>query len=370
MVAINIMFFPFAASRGLLKVANNPIILLSISKLLAYVHSGAHSSVRIKLWGTRGSLPRPMNHHSLKSLIGQLIKDAKARGMSSLDDFNAAVSDDTLYNPLHFGGQTTCSEVSHGDKSAFVDMGTGITDASVEAMQRGKKEFTIFQTHFHWDHIMGLPFFVPIYVPDTKVKIYHVHPTGPEHVRLLFRGLNFPVKWDQLGAEIEFVKLKLYEKVKFGEMTVSPFALDHPDGSFGYRFDCKGKSVAIGVDGEYKRLTPKELGKDLPYYQNLDLLIFDAQYAMDELAARFDYGHSSPPIGVDLALREGIRNLVLTHHDPRSDESKSRRMVEQAIRHCKAQLPAFAEVWKKLGQPEGPRIQASFDGLTIDLDQC
>src|SRR5262249_4595876 len=145
-------------------------------------------------------------------------------------------------------------------------------------------------------------------------------------------------------------------------VTVSPFALDHPGGSFGYRFEAGGKALAIGVDGEYKRLTPKELGKDLPYYQNLDLLVFDAQYEMGELASRFDWGHCSPPIGVDLALREGIRNIILTHHDPRSSEEKSRRMMEMAQKHLQAQLPAYKQIWTSLGQPDGPRLNSAFDG--------
>jgi len=326
--------------------------------------------LRIKLWGTRGSLPRTMSHESMKHFIDELVVDARQQGISSLGELQDAVSQDKLRYPLHFGGHTTCSEVIHGAHRAIIDMGTGITEASAEAMAEGRKEFTIFQTHFHWDHLMGLPFFIPIYLPDAEITIYHVHPAGPPHVEQLFRGLSFPVKWESLPAKIIFKRLKLYEQVQMGDMSVTPFALDHPDGSFGYRFEAGGKALAIGVDGEYKRITPKELGKDLPFYQNLDLLIFDAQYAMDELASHHDYGHSSPPIGVDLALREGIRNIVLTHHDPRSSEKKSQQMIDQAKRHCAQQLPSYQKIWEKLAQPQGPIIRGAYDGLTIDLDQA
>ena len=157
--------------------------------------------------------------------------------------------------------------------------------------------------------------------------------------------------------------------MNFGDLTVTPFSLDHPGGSFGYRFEANGKAAAVGVDGEYKRITPQQLGKDLKFYQNLDLLIFDAQYEMDELASRFDWGHCSPPIGVDLALREGIKNIILTHHDPRSTEEKGLRMREQAKVHLATQLPAYKELWDKLGQPEGPHISSAFDGMEIDMDK-
>jgi phosphoribosyl 1,2-cyclic phosphodiesterase len=323
--------------------------------------------VQIKLWGTRGSLPQATSQDALLKRIDALAAKAKSKGLSSIDQFTGALRDGSLEEVVHFGGNTTCSEISEGMVSVFVDSGTGLTDACPKLLAEGRKEFHILQTHMHWDHIMGLPFFIPIYIPGNKLTIYHVHSNAPDYIKILFNGVNFPVKWSDLSAQIEFKHIKLYEPLQFGPMTATPFVLDHPGGSFGYRFDCRGKSIAIGVDGEYKRMTPKELGKDLPYYQNLDLLVFDAQYEMDELASRFDWGHSSPPIGVDLALREGIRNLVLTHHDPRTPNDKSTKMVEHARQHCASQIKAYDAVWSALGQPAGPKIISAYDGLQIDL---
>lgn len=325
--------------------------------------------MKLKLWGTRGSLPRSINQETFIELVDQLARRAETQGSKSITEFRMALRDGKLGDPMIFGGNTTCSEIIAPGHRFYVDMGTGITDAAVEAMSEGRTEFTVFQTHLHWDHVMGLPFFVPIYIPGNKIVIYHVHANAPEHIRIQFNGVNFPVRWEQLGATVEFRQLKLYETVRFGDTTVSPFALDHPGGSFGYRFESGGKALAIGVDGEYKRTTPKELGKDLPYYQNLDLLLFDGQYEMDELASRFDWGHCSPPIGIDLALREGIRTLVMTHHDPRSGEEKEFKMHQDALEHLKSQLPAYQKIWDKLEQPEGPKVVMAYDGMTIDMDK-
>lgn len=323
--------------------------------------------MKLKMWGTRGSLPRAINNQYFIELVDSYAKKAEKAGLSSISEFRNAMRDGNLSVPLTFGGNTTCNEIIHRNHRFFVDMGTGFADSAAEVMAQGRNEFTIFQTHVHWDHIMGMPFFVPIYIPGNKLTIYHVHALAPEYIKGQFNGVNFPVKWEDLGADIQFKQLKLYQKLEFDSITVTPFALDHPGGSFGYRFDADDYSLAIAVDNEYKRTSPEELGKDLPYYSNLDVLIFDGQYELDELANYIDWGHSSPPIGVDLALREGIRNLIVTHHDPRSSEEKEFLMLEQAQNHLGENIAKYQDLWNNLGQPQGPNIYLAYDGLEFDL---
>lgn len=326
------------------------------------------NGLKVKFWGTRGSLPQTISNSDALNLIDALITESERQGIDSLKAFKIALHQGQLANPISYGGNTSCTEVLHGAQSFFVDMGSGLRDAGSFYMPKGVKEFHIFLTHMHWDHLIGLPFFIPIHVPGYTVKIYHIHKNAPEHVKIKFNGVNFPLTWDQLGGKIEFVQMKLYEPKPFGDVSVTPFALDHPGGSFGYRFDGGGKSCAVGVDGEYKRTTVKDLGKDLPFYQNLDLLIFDSQYEIAELASRFDWGHCTPTIGVDLSLRECIKTIVFTHHDPWATNAKILRMHAHATTHAKVQLPAFKDRWIAAKQPNGPKLISAWDGLEIDLD--
>lgn len=324
--------------------------------------------MKVKFWGTRGSLPQTTNHTEFLSLVDDLIAEAGKQGIRTLRTFKMSLNHGDFGHPLLYGGNTTCTEVIHGDRMFFIDMGTGLREAGTHYMPKGIKEFHIFLTHMHWDHIMGLPFFVPVHAAGCTVKIYHVHRNAPEHVKINFNGVNFPLTFDQLGGKIEFIQMKLYEAKDFGDLKVTPFVLDHPGGCFGYRFDTKNQAVAVGVDGEYKRTTRDQLGPDLPYYQNLDLLIFDAQYEISELASRFDWGHSSPNIGVDLAVREGIKHIAFTHHDPWSTPVKLRRMKETAEHHLATILPSAKAQWTSLGQPDGPKLSTAYDGFVIDLD--
>ena len=217
----------------------------------------------------------------------------------------------------------------------------------------------------HWDHVIGIPFFRPIFTKGYKLNIYHIHDKSPEFVKLNFNGINFPILWNDLESEIHFHKMTPYKETKLGDMSITPFTLDHPGHSYGYRVESKGKSVAIGFDSEYSRMSKEDMGDDLKYYQNLDLLIFDGQYNKEELKARKGWGHSTPTIGTEIALREGIKNIAFTHHDPWSKKDKLQSMHQDAENYKKANMGKYKSNWSK--QPEGPNLIYAYDQLDIKV---
>jgi phosphoribosyl 1,2-cyclic phosphodiesterase len=324
--------------------------------------------VEVTFWGTRGSIPRTMPDSEFLGLLVAAANNAKSLGIMTLDEFALAAQEGRLGRPLTFGGATMCTEIHGGKQSVFVDMGSGIREAGTLAMQRGQKEFHILLTHMHWDHLIGFPFFLPLHSKNCTIHIHHVHKNTPEFVKIKFNGVNFPLTWDQLQAKVEFHHHKLYDKFKIGTMQVSSFALDHPGGSFGFRVDHEGQSVAVAVDGEFKRRTREELGKDLKYLQKLDLLVFDSQYDRVELENRFDWGHCTPVVGTELALREGMKAVTFVHHDPWSTPHKLQAMAREAAEFLSANINQYADVWKGR-QSSGPKLIMGYDGLVLDLDK-
>lgn len=323
--------------------------------------------VRIKFWGTRGSIARGMTEAEFARRFGHMIAEAEAAGITTLRGFAEAIDAGRFGRPLAYGGNTTCMEIAHGGDMLFVDMGTGLREAGAAAMLSGRTEYHFLLTHAHWDHVMGLPFFVPVFMKGNKLVFHHVHETMPDDIRVCFNGVNFPVPWSVLGSEREFVRHETHTPFAVGGMTVTPFVLDHPGRSFGYRVEAGGKSIVIAGDSEYKRVTPEALGADRACYQHADVLVFDAQYDLDELVRRFDFGHSSPIVGVGVAMREHVRKLVLTHHDPYASDDKIHQSLRMATDHRDSLMAAAAEA----GRPVTTTLDvvAAWDGMEIDLEE-
>lgn len=253
--------------------------------------------MRLRFWGVRGSIPTPQSEN------------------------------------LEFGGNTACVEVrlASGEVMVF-DAGTGIRDLGLlltrECGERPLK-LNVFLTHFHWDHIQGIPFFGPLYSSRNTVT-FHGHGALGHPERMLVGQMQapyFPVGLDLAAATKRFVEVGR-SSFQIDSATIRPFPLNHPQGAIGYRIENEGAVIVYATDLEHGH---EELDRVLrEFSEGADLLIYDAQYTPEEYEKYRGWGHSTWLEATQVASDAGVGRLILFHHDPSHGSKKIREIVHQA----------------------------------------
>lgn len=299
-------------------------------------------SLKVQLWGTRGSLPSPITPENLRAKIEQVLELALDAGVNTPKEIQRYLAGLPPHQVGGFGGNTPCVEVASGKSVAIIDAGSGIRSLGYQLLNgpcgQGSGEAHLFFTHFHWDHLMGLPFFTPFFIPGNQVHVYAVQPELPEVFKTVFKKPYFPLNIDQLAAKIHYHKLEPRKPLVLGDLTITPYQLDHPDPCWGYKIQGGGRTYSHCVDTECTRVSQGDLGADLPLYQNSDLMVFDSQYTLMETIEKINWGHAAASLGLDLAMREGIKRVVFMHFDPAASDEKIAQAELQARRYYDSQL--------------------------------
>ena len=318
--------------------------------------------MRVRFWGTRGSIGVALTSADVRDKLAQALVHASGKAFASYEEAYAYASSELDFSLTHtFGGHTPCVEVEiPGDEYFVFDMGSGARPFGVHVLaKQARKPATvnIFQSHVHWDHIMGFPFFGPAYVPGTKIRIHGCHDTIEHAFRLQQSPPCFPVPWEALGAAIEFVKLEPDKPHKLNGATVTPHLQLHGGDSYGYRFEHDGKSVIYSTDSEHKLENRAEAENFAAFFRNADVVVFDAMYALAEaISVKADWGHSSNIVGVELCQMARAKHLVLFHHEPANNDATLEGLLKEARR------------FEELTRGEQPlKVSAAYDGLEIDL---
>jgi phosphoribosyl 1,2-cyclic phosphodiesterase len=278
--------------------------------------------MKIKFWGVRGSIPSPGP------------------------------------NTQRYGGNTTCIEVRTDDNDLIIlDGGTGIFPLAQQLLKELPVTAHIFNTHSHWDHIQGLPFFIPIFIPGNTIHLYGafdpISGAGPERImNIQMQYSYFPVREAEIQSRMHYLTVMPHEVIKIGETSITPTLLSHPVVNLGYRIECKGKSIFFtgdhephyniydaGDDGyeDYQALIEEQRLSIEDAIKGVDILIADSSYTLTEYPSKQGWGHGTFDSCIELAKAAGAKILYCTHHEPtRSDDDLERVFAEAVTRHaCK-----------------------------------
>ena len=259
--------------------------------------------MNITLWGTRGSVP--------------------VSGASF----------------LRHGGCTTCVSIEldapltrRGEAPPFIiiDAGTGLAELGKNSVGPWNN-CLLLQTHLHWDHVQGFPFFGPLFNPASKFDLWSVERDGESVNHVLDRQMSrptFPVGLDILPSRLDFRSIPADGATSVGGVEIRWTEMSHPSGSTAYRIDYAGRAFVFSGDVEVQHGDSRDALIELA--TGADLLVMDAQYFPDEYVNRVDWGHSTPADVVDVALAAGVGRVVMTHHDPSHDDARLEQKLQLA----------------------------------------
>lgn len=249
------------------------------------MESSPSSEFVVQFWGVRGSIPSPGKE------------------------------------TIRYGGNTSCVEMRLADKRLIFDGGTGIRMLGKQLKPNLPIEAYWFFTHYHWDHIQGVPFFDPAFLEGNLLHIHGCAPDGvsmQQHFKERVLHLNSPVPKREIKADLKFYDLICGDTMTLGDITIETSPLNHPNGAMGYRVTWQGRSAVYCTDTEHY---PDHLDENvLNLARDADILIYDAMYTDQEYhnpkSPKVGWGHSTWQEGVKLAKAAGVKQLAIFHHEP------------------------------------------------------
>ncbi len=303
-------------------------------------HPIADQAIRLRFWGVRGSIPTP--------------------GPAT----------------VHFGGNTSCVEIRIGSQIIILDAGTGLRLLGrhlIAEFGEQPLDLTLLLTHTHWDHIQGLPFFMPVYKPQNRLRIlgYEGARPGLEHVLTCqMESPYFPIALREVPANIQVQELKELS-FQLGPVRAQACFAYHPGICVGYKLSALSGSVAFFPDNELRHggqttapglhvssgsveFARQENDKLVQFLHGTDVLIMDAQYDSEEYRAHIGWGHGCVDEVLALAVAAEVKQLFLYHHDPDHDDAKIAAMRDHARQ------------WVAR-QKAGLQVDAAREGLVVEL---
>ena len=300
--------------------------------------------MRIRFWGVRGSLPSPQLPSQIKSKISAIIARLTPGDLESPENRERFLAGLPPWLFGTVGGNSPCVSVQIEDDDAqapavsgeaprellIFDAGSGIRELGIAAAKT-KPPFSayhVFFSHFHWDHLMGLPFFNPAYNPSIKVDFYSPFSTMETALQGQMTPPYFPVHMETLASQKTFHTLS--GPIVLNNASISYRMMNHPGDSYSYRVDDGKHRFIYATDTELSADDFIKNDENTAFFSNADLIVLDAQYTLGEAIEKYNWGHSAFSLAVDFAANWNIKHMVMFHHDPAYDDKKLYNILQSA----------------------------------------
>jgi len=289
--------------------------------------------MNVRFWGVRGSIPTPLTSEQVRRKIAAVVQRIEKKDVESEESRERFLARLPEYLFGTVGGNTTSLEVRLADDTMILfDAGSGIRELGTQLKKRRgvKREYHLFFTHFHWDHLQGLPFFAPCFDPDVIINFYSEDEHLEEYLRGQMSFPYFPVALDVMAAKLNFHVLKENGSCTVANSVVTWRRVKHPGVCRSYAVSEEGKKLIFSTDTELSEADFKRTPANARFYKDANAIIMDSQYTLCEAIEKYDWGHSSYSLAVDFASEWNIRVLVLFHHEPLYDDQKMHNILKSA----------------------------------------
>ena len=288
--------------------------------------------MRVHFWGVRGSLPAPQLPYQIKSKISAILEQITPEDIESPESRERFLAGLPPWLFGTVGGNSPCVSVSFDDPKTrlIFDCGSGVREMGI-AMGKEKPKpanYHMFYSHFHWDHLQGLPFFNPAYDPSVTIDFYSPMPDIEKVLSGQMCSPYFPVHLENMGAQKNFHLME--GPVKIGDLTIQCKKMNHPGDSYSYLVTEKGKRFIYATDTELTAPDFMKTEENTAFFQDADLIVSDCQYTLGEAIDKYNWGHSAFSLAVDFAANWNIKHMVMFHHDPTYNDRKLYNILQSA----------------------------------------
>ncbi len=311
--------------------------------------------MRVQFWGVRGSIPTPLSPQEVEGKVIAMAEDVVRAGITDPEKVAGYLRENhSMLVRGTVGGNTTCLSVEWPGATIVLDAGSGIRNLGRYLMTKtpfnhGKGDLHILVTHTHWDHVQGFPFFGPLFQRNT-IHIHGVHDDLEGRFKCQQSSEYFPLPMEHFPATLQFHQIEPeqdYELPHGGRFRAKK--LNHPGHSYGYRVSQNGKAMVFASDCEYRRGDDEGIASMVDFCRDVELLVFDSQYTLEESLVKEDWGHSTAVVGVDIAVQAGVKRLALFHHEPNYPDEFIRDLLLKArgyaeVNHPDSKLDIFAAI--------------------------